>query len=316
MSVHKAGFVNIIGSPNVGKSTLMNELVGERLSIITNKAQTTRHRILGIVNGEDFQIIYSDTPGVLKPVYKLQETMLQVVNEAFSDADVLILVLEAGEEEIKNEEIFQKLLSIKSPLLVLINKIDTIDQEKLHKLVEHWKSKLPNAEILPISALNKFNISLVQKRIVELLPASPPFYPKDQLTDRTERFFAAEIIREKILLYYQKEIPYSVEVIVNNFKESDDIIRIAAEIFVIRESQKAIIIGHQGKALKKVGIEARKQLEKFFQKKIHLETFVKVNKDWRDDEKTQTIWLHKKLKIESSINFTEQFFFINFYLKF
>lgn len=283
--MHKAGFINIIGSPNVGKSTLMNELVGERLSIITNKAQTTRHRILGIVNGEDFQIIYSDTPGVLKPAYKLQETMLQVVNEAFSDADVMLLVIEVGEEEIKNEEIYQKLLNTKTPVLLLLNKIDTIDQEKLEQKVAHWKNKIPNAEILPISALNKFNIATVQKRIVELLPESPPYYPKDQLTDRSERFFAAEIIREKILLYYQKEIPYSVEILVTAFKESEDIIRISAEIYVARESQKAIIIGHQGKAIKKLGIESRKELERFFQKKIFLETFVKVNKDWRDDEK-------------------------------
>lgn len=282
---HKAGFINIIGSPNVGKSTLMNELVGERLSIITSKAQTTRHRIKGIVNGEDYQIVYSDTPGVLKPVYKLQDAMLDFVYEAFKDADVLLVVVDVKEKEINNEEIFQKLLVTDTPIILLINKIDLLkSQEKLEEVVSYWKEKLPKANILPISALNKFNVETIKNKIVSLLPESEPFYPKDQLTDKSERFFVEEKIREKILLYYDKEIPYSVEVVVDTFKEEETIIRIAVNIFVIRDSQKSIIIGHNGSSLKKVGTEARKDLEVFFNKKIFLQTFVKVNKDWRNSD--------------------------------
>jgi GTPase len=284
-SMHKAGFVNIIGSPNVGKSTLMNQLVGERISIITNKAQTTRHRIKGIVNGDDFQIVYSDTPGVLKPAYKLHDAMLGFVNEAFSDADVLLVVVEANEQKINNEEVFEKILKTKTPMLVLVNKIDMFkSQDELEARIQYWKELIPNAEIMPLSALNKFNIDLVQKRIVELLPQNEAFYPKDQLTDKSERFFVEEKLREKILLYYEKEIPYSVEVVVNEFKELPDIIRISTDIFVMRESQKGIIIGPNAAAIKRVGTAARKDLEVFFQKKIFLETFVKVKKDWRNDD--------------------------------
>src|SRR5690625_1167768 len=281
---HKAGFVNIIGNPNVGKSTLMNALVGEPLSFITSKAQTTRHRILGIVNAEDYQILFSDTPGIIQPAYKLQESMMDFVDTAFEDADILIYMVELGETAVKNERFFRKLQSAEVPILLLINKIDLGNQEKLNEQVELWQKQIPNAEIYPVSALENFGTSQVFNRILELLPESPAYYPKDALTDKSERFFVNETIREKILLYFQKEIPYSVEVETEAFKEEEDIIRINAVIMVERDSQKGIIIGHKGSAIKKIGMEARKDLEKFFDKKIHLELFVKVNKDWRKNE--------------------------------
>ena len=282
---HKAGFVNIIGNPNVGKSTLMNAFVGEKLSIITSKAQTTRHRIFGIVNGEDFQVIFSDTPGIIKPAYELQESMMDFVKSALDDADVLIYMVEIGEKALKDEAFFNKIINSKIPVLLLLNKIDTSDQEKLEEQVAFWKEQVPNAEIFPISALENFSTNEVFNRILELLPESPPFYPKDQLTDKPERFFVNETIREKILLNYKKEIPYSVEVETESFVEEDDIIRIQSVIMVERDSQKGIIIGHKGSALKRVGVEARKDLETFFGKQIHLELFVKVNKDWRKNAK-------------------------------
>ena len=282
---HKAGFVNIIGNPNVGKSTLMNAFVGEKLSIITNKAQTTRHRILGIVNGEDFQMIISDTPGVLKPAYRLQESMMDFVKSAFEDADVLIYMVEVGEKALKDEQFFNKIVHSKIPVLLLINKIDTSNQEKLEEQVGYWKEQVPNAEIFPISALEGFQVKEVFNRIVELLPESPPFYPKDQLTDKPERFFVNETIREKILMHYKKEIPYSVEVLTEEFLEEEQIIRIRSVIVVERDTQKGIIIGHKGSALKRVGTEARKDLEIFFGKQVHLELFVKVNKNWRSDSR-------------------------------
>ncbi|AWM14215.1 GTPase Era [Flavobacterium sp. NRK F10] len=278
---HKAGFVNIIGNPNVGKSTLMNALVGERLSIITSKAQTTRHRILGIVNGDDFQIIFSDTPGIIKPAYELQNSMMDFVKSAFEDADVLVYMVEIGEKDLKDEAFFKRIIHSKIPVLLLLNKIDKSNQEQLEEQIGLWKEKVPNAEIIPISALENFNVQTVFDRIIELLPDSPPFYPKDALTDKPERFFVNEIIREKILLNYDKEIPYAVEIETEEFKEDDDIIRIRALIMVERDTQKGIIIGHKGAAIKKVGIQAREELEKFFGKQIHLETYVKVNKDWR-----------------------------------
>jgi GTP-binding protein Era len=281
---HKAGFVNIIGSPNVGKSTLMNVLVGERLSIITSKAQTTRHRIMGIVSGEDFQIVYSDTPGVLKPNYKLQESMMEFVHTALTDADVILFVTDIYEDIKIEEKILNKIKNAKAPVLLLINKIDLADQEKLEAKVQYWKEEVPAAEVIPVSALEKFNVNYIFDRIVALLPEGPGFYDKEQLTDKPEKFFVSEIIREKILMNYKKEIPYSVEVIVEAFKEEDKIIKIRAEIIVVRDSQKGIIIGHQGKALKKVGTEARKDIEAFFQKQVFLELFVKVNKDWRDSD--------------------------------
>lgn len=280
---HKAGFVNIIGNPNVGKSTLMNAFVGERLSIITSKAQTTRHRILGIVNGEDFQVVLSDTPGIIKPAYELQSNMMDFVKSAFEDADVLIYMVEIGEKELKDEAFFKKITNAKIPVLLLLNKIDKSTQEQLEEQVQLWKEKVPNAELYPISALENFNVTEVFNRIVALLPDSPPFYPKDALTDKPERFFVNETIREKILLNYQKEIPYAVEIETEEFLEDDDIIRIRAVIMVERDTQKGIIIGHKGAALKKVGIQAREDLEKFFGKKIHLETYVKVNKNWRSN---------------------------------
>lgn len=285
MSVHKAGFVNIIGNPNVGKSTLMNALVGEKLSIITSKAQTTRHRIFGIVNGEDFQVVFSDTPGVIKPAYKLQESMMDFVKSAFEDADILVYMVEIGEKGLKDEAFFAKLRKTELPLLLLLNKIDTSSQEELENQVAFWKEELPNAEIYPISALRNFNVPEVFHRILELLPESPPFYPKDMITDKPERFFVNEAIREKILLFYKKEIPYSVEVETEEFLEEEDIIRIRSIIMVERDSQKGIIIGHKGTALKKVGVEARKDLEAFFGKQVHLEIFVKVNKDWRNSDR-------------------------------
>ena len=283
--MHKAGFVNIVGNPNVGKSTLMNQLVGERISIATFKAQTTRHRIMGIVNTDDMQIVFSDTPGVLKPNYKLQESMLAFSESALSDADVLLYVTDVVENPEKNMEFLEKVQKMTIPVLLLINKIDQSDQQKLGDIVDKWHSILPQAEILPISALNKFGVDMLLNRIKELLPDSPPYFEKDQLTDKPARFFVSEIIREKILLYYDKEIPYSVEVRVNHFKETEKLIKIDATIFVERDSQKGIIIGHQGVALKKVSSEARKTLEKFFGKKIFLETFVKVDKDWRTNQR-------------------------------
>ncbi|WKK66746.1 GTPase Era [Lutimonas zeaxanthinifaciens] len=278
---HKAGFVNIIGNPNVGKSTLMNALVGERLSIITSKAQTTRHRILGIVNEENYQVVFSDTPGIINPAYELQESMMDFVKTAFEDADILVYMVETGEKGLKNEAFFKKIQSLKIPVLLLINKIDQSSQKDLEEQVAYWKEALPNAEIHPVSALEKFNIGTIMNRIVELLPESPPFYPKDQLTDKPERFFVNETIREKILLHFKKEIPYSVEIETEEFKEEARIIKIRSVIMVERDTQKGIIIGHKGSALKKVGMEARKDLEKFFGKKIFLDLYVKVNKNWR-----------------------------------
>lgn len=283
--MHKAGFVNIVGNPNVGKSTLMNQLVGERISIATLKAQTTRHRIMGIVNTDDMQIVFSDTPGVLKPNYKMQEMMLAFSESALADADVLLYVTDVVENPEKNMEFLEKVQKMNIPVLLLINKIDQSNQKDLGNIVMKWHSLLPNAEILPISAKNKFGVDMLLKRIKELLPESPAYFDKDQLTDKPARFFVSEIIREKILLYYDKEIPYSVEVKVESFKEGDKSINIRAIIFVERDSQKGIIIGHQGVALKKVGSESRKALEKFFGKKVFLETFVKVDKDWRSSEK-------------------------------
>lgn len=280
---HKAGFVNIIGNPNVGKSTLMNALVGERLSIITSKAQTTRHRILGIVNGDDFQVVLSDTPGIIKPAYELQSSMMDFVKSAFEDADILIYMVEVGEKELKDEAFFNKIIHAKIPVLLLLNKIDKSTQEQLEEQVALWRGKVPNAEIYPISALENFSVQEVFNRILELLPQSPPFYPKDALTDKPERFFVNETIREKILLNYDKEIPYAVEIETEEFLEDDDIIRIKAVIMVERDTQKGIIIGHKGAAIKKVGIQAREDLEKFFGKQIHIEMFVKVNKNWRSN---------------------------------
>jgi len=282
--MHKSGFVNIVGNPNVGKSTLMNALVGERISIITSKAQTTRHRILGIVNGDDFQIVYSDTPGVLKPNYRLQQSMLNFSRSALTDADVLIYVTDVLDSHEKNADFVEKVKLTDIPTLLVINKIDLIDEERLVALVDKWKTLLPTAEIYPVSALVKFNVEMLFKRIKELLPESPPYFDKDQLTDKPARFFVTEIIREKILLNYDKEIPYSVEVEVEQFLEEEKIIRINALIYVERDSQKGIIIGHGGKSLKKVGTEARKDLEAFFEKKIFLELYVKVEKDWRNKD--------------------------------
>ena len=283
--MHKAGFVNIVGNPNVGKSTLMNQLVGERISIATFKAQTTRHRIMGIVNTPEAQIVFSDTPGVLKPNYKLQESMLAFSESALQDADVLLYVTDVVENPGKNKDFLEKVVRMTVPVLLLINKIDQSDQKALGDIVEKWHELLPNAEILPVSAKNKFGIDLLLKRILELLPDSPPYFDKDQLTDKPARFFVSEIIREKILLYYDKEIPYSVEVSVEQFKEDLKHIHINAVIYVERDSQKGIIIGHQGVALKKVSTESRKALEKFFGKSIFLEVFVKVDKDWRSSER-------------------------------
>lgn len=281
---HKAGFVNIIGNPNVGKSTLMNALVGEKLSIITSKAQTTRHRILGIVNDDDYQIIFSDTPGIIQPAYQLQESMMDFVKSAFEDADVLIYMVEIGEKELKSESFFKKIVNSKIPVILLLNKIDTSNQKQVEEKLQYWKEKVPNAFIYIISALEKFNVETVFYKIIELLPESPPFYPKDQLTDKPERFFVNEKIREKILQHYKKEIPYSVEVITENFIEEEAIIRIRSVIMVERDTQKGIIIGHKGSAIKRVGSEARKDLEFFFGKKVFLELFVKVNKNWRNDK--------------------------------
>ena len=283
--MHKAGFVNIVGNPNVGKSTLMNRLVGERISIATFKAQTTRHRIMGIVNTPEMQIVFSDTPGVLKPNYKLQESMLAFSESALHDADILLYVTDVVENPEKNMDFLEKVQKMTIPVILLINKIDLSDQKKLGDIVTKWHSLLPDAEILPISAGNKFGTDILLNRIKELLPDSPPYFDKDQLTDKPARFFVSEIIREKILLYYDKEIPYSVEVSVQSFKEDDNRIHINAVIYVERNSQKGIIIGHRGIALKKMSTEARKALEKFFGKSIYLETFVKVDKDWRSSQR-------------------------------
>lgn len=283
--MHKSGFVNIIGNPNVGKSTIMNELVGEKLSIITSKSQTTRHRIMGIVSGDDFQIVYSDTPGILKPNYKLQEAMMKYVSTALKDADVIIYVTDVVEKVDKNPDYLQRLQDLNVPILLLINKIDLSDQEIVQALVNKWKTLLPKAEIIPMSAKEKFNVGILFDRIMHYLPEGEAFYPKEDLTNKSERFFVQEIIREKILNNYTKEIPYSVEVEVEEFKETEKIINIRCIIYVARDSQKGIIIGHQGKMLKRVGTQARKDIEDFFEKQVFLETYVKVNKDWRDKDR-------------------------------
>ncbi len=279
---HRSGFVNIVGNPNVGKSTLMNRLVGERISIITAKAQTTRHRIIGIVNRPEYQVVYSDTPGVLRPNYKLQESMLKFSLSALGDADVLLYVTDVVEKVDKNDEFLEKVQQLELPVLLLINKIDLTDQEGLEELVMSWRDRLPKAEIYPMSALNNFNVDRVQKRILELLPESPPYFEKDALTDKPMRFFVTEIIREKALLIYQKEVPYAIEAVVEEYKEERDIIRIRATILVERESQKGIVIGYKGAALKKLGTLARKELERFLEKKVFLQLHVKVEKDWRN----------------------------------
>lgn len=278
----KSGFVNIIGNPNVGKSTLMNSLVGERLSIITHKAQTTRHRIMGIVNGEGFQIVYSDTPGIIKPNYQLQEAMMRSVSSAFEDADIILYITDVVETADKHENYLERLKSEDIPVILVINKIDLTTQENLNLLVDKWTEILPEAAIIPVSALESFNVKSVMDKILEFLPEGEAYFPEDTLTDKTERFFVSEIIRERILINYKKEIPYSTEVEIESFKEAEDIVRIRAVIHVIRMSQKGIIIGHQGSALKKTGTEARKEIETFLGKKVYLELFVKVNKDWRD----------------------------------
>ena len=282
--IHKAGFVNIIGNPNVGKSTLMNALVGEKLSIITPKAQTTRHRILGIVNEDNYQVVFSDTPGIIKPAYELQSSMMDFVKSAFEDADILIYMVEVGEMELKNEAFFKRIIHSEIPIILLLNKIDKSSQEEVEQKIEYWRTKVPNAEVFVISALEGFGVSAVFEKIKELLPEEPAFYPKDQLTDKPERFFVNEKIREKILMHYKKEIPYSVEVETEEFVEEENIVRIRSIIMVERETQKGIIIGHKGSALKRVGAEARKDLEKFFDKKVFIELYVKVNKNWRSDK--------------------------------
>lgn len=280
---HKSGFVNIIGNPNVGKSTLMNALIGQNLSIITNKAQTTRHRIKGILSDENYQIVFSDTPGIIKPVYKLQESMMQYVKSAFQDADVILYVVEIGEQGLKDKDIFEKIKKLKIPLIILLNKIDLVTQEKVLIEIDNWKNKFSDAVILPISALNRFNINEIINSIVELLPFSPPYYSKEEVTDKSERFFVEEIIREKILKHYKKEVPYSVEISVEEFIEEDEIVRIRAIIYVLRESQKAILIGHKGLGLKRIGSESRKDIEKMINKKVFLTTPIKVKKDWRNN---------------------------------
>lgn len=281
--VHKSGFVNIIGNPNVGKSTLMNALVGEKLAIITSKVQTTRHRLMGIVNGDNFQIVYSDTPGIVDPYYKLHEYMMKFIESAMLDADIFLLVTDVN-DKFNHQKILDRINKSGLPIIVIINKIDLSDQKSVVKLISHWKKRLINAEIIPASALNNFNIESVFNHILDKLPENPPYFAKDELTDKSQRFFVSEFIREKILLNYQKEIPYSVEVVVETFKEEEKIIRILALIFVTRDTQKAIIIGHKGEALKKVGTQARKDIEEFVGKKVYLELSVKVNKDWRDKD--------------------------------
>ncbi len=282
---HKAGFVNIIGHPNVGKSTLMNQLVGEQLSIITSKAQTTRHRILGIVNDDNYQIVYSDTPGVIDPAYKMQEGMMKFVYASLKDADVVILLIECGQKELKDDKLNDFLSNTELPVITVLNKVDLSNQELLEQEMIRWKEKLPNSYVLPVSALHGFNVDQLKSQIINHLPESPPYYPKDSLTDKSERFFVEEKIREKILLHYDQEVPYSVEIEVEEFKEEKDIIRIRSIIYVARDSQKGILIGKGGSMLKIVGSESRKDLEQFFGKKIYLELYVKVNKDWRDDDK-------------------------------
>ncbi len=282
---HKAGFVNIIGNPNVGKSTLLNRLVGQKLAIVTSKAQTTRHRLLGIVNGKDFQIIYSDTPGFLKPRYKLQEYMVKAVHSAFEDADILLFTTDVTEEPSEEHPLLSKVRSVTIPVICILNKIDLVSPEEVESLLARWQALLPEAYCVAVSATLGANLDRLMQKILDLLPENPPYYPKDQLTDKPEKFFVEEIIRERILLNYRQEIPYSVEVMVESFKEEEDLIRIAARIFVMRDSQKGILIGHKGQALKKVGTEARKDLEAFFNKKVFLELFVKVKKDWRDKDR-------------------------------
>ena len=283
--MHKSGFINIIGNPNVGKSTLMNCLVGEKISIITSKAQTTRHRIIGIVNGDEFQLIFSDTPGIVKPSYELQNSMMDFVKSALDDADIILYMLEIGEKSIKDLSVHNKILNAKIPTLILLNKIDLSNQEDLEQEVNKWSAQYPNSEIIPISALNNFNIENLINRIIELTPESPPYFPKDQLTDKPERFFVNEKLREKILMYYDKEIPYSVEIVTEEFKEEENLIKIRTQILVERESQKGIIIGHKGSALKKIGTKARLDLEKFFDKKVFIDLHVKVSKNWRSNTK-------------------------------
>ena len=282
---HKAGFVNIIGNPNVGKSTLMNALVGQKLSIITNKAQTTRHRIIGILNKKEYQIVFSDTPGIIKPAYKLQENMMNFVHSAFQDADILVYMVEIGEKGLKDENLYSRIKNTKLPLMLLLNKIDLTEQDEVMDAIRFWEKELPNAMILPISALNGFNIKEIVAKIVDKLPESPPYYDKDAITDKSERFFIEEIIREKILKHYKKEIPYSVEIEVEEFFEEEDIVRIRAIIYVLRESQKGILIGHKGMGLKRIGSEARRDIEKMLDKKVFLATPIKVNKNWRNDDR-------------------------------
>jgi len=281
---HKSGFVNIIGSPNVGKSTLMNQLVGEKLSIITSKMQTTRHRIMGMVNEEDFQIVFSDTPGIIDPGYKLHESMMKFVTEALKDADVVMMVTDIYEDPKTIQERIEQVNKLKVPLILLINKIDQTDQVSLETTVELWKKMLPKAQILPISALHNMSLQFIMPKLIEWLPVNPPYFDKDQLTNKNMRFFISEIIREKILLLYQKEVPYSCEVVVEEYKEEEKIIKIRSNIMVSRSSQKAIMIGHQGKKIKQLGIDARKDIEEFVMKQVHLELFVKVDKDWRDKD--------------------------------
>lgn len=282
---HKAGFVSIVGNPNVGKSTLMNAWVGEKLSIITPKAQTTRHRILGILNAENYQLVLSDTPGVIKPSYEMQSSMMDFVKTALEDADVLIYMLEIGEKQMKDEQLFEKIQRLSIPVIVLINKIDTADQASLIQSVAHWQDQFPKAKVFPISASEGFSVKEVLDYIITLLPPSPPYFPKDQMTDKSERFFVNEAVREQILQHYDKEVPYAVEVMTEEFKEEEKIIKIRSVIMVERETQKGILIGHKGGALKKVGVGARKKLQAFFAKKVHLELYVKVNKDWRSNER-------------------------------
>ena len=282
---HKAGFVNIIGNPNVGKSTLMNALLGHKISIISNKAQTTRHRILGILNEKEYQIVFSDTPGVIKPAYKMQENMMNFVYSALQDADILIYMIEVGEKELKDQKLFKRLKEKNLPLIILLNKIDLVDQDFVKQEINRWSTLLPDADLLPISALNNFNLDKIKSKLVDLLPISPPYYDKQAITNRSERFFVEEIIREKILKHYKKEVPYSVEIEVQEFFEEKDIIKIRAVIYVMRETQKGIIIGHQGLGLKRIGSEARKDIEKMLDKKVFLVTPVKVKKNWRDNQK-------------------------------
>ena len=280
---HKAGFVNIIGNPNVGKSTLMNALIGQKLSIITHKAQTTRHRILGILNSDNYQIVFSDTPGIIEPLYKLQESMMNFVYSALNDADILIYMIEVGEKGLKDNKLFEKLKTTDTPLIILLNKIDLAQQDFVSQEIKKWKKEFPNADLLPISALNNFNLNVIITKLVDMIPISPPYYDKEALTDKSERFFVEEIIREKILKHYKKEIPYSVEIEVEDFLDEVDIIKIRAIIFVMRESQKGIIIGHKGMGLKRIGSEARKDIENLLGKKVFLETPIKVKKNWRND---------------------------------